>query len=162
MAERAIDVYLNDHLAGATLGADLAEQLIEHGDGTPLAATMRPLADEIEEDRETLKALMDALDTTVNPVKAAAGWLAEKASRVKFSGMTPGEPGIGTYLALETMSLGVEGKISLWEALRTVSATDPVLAATDFDALIARARAQRATLERERLAAAASALSPGD
>ena len=27
MADRAIDVYLNDHLAGATLGSDLAAQI---------------------------------------------------------------------------------------------------------------------------------------
>ncbi|MEA2146883.1 MAG: hypothetical protein QOG59_2470 [Solirubrobacteraceae bacterium] len=160
MADRALDVYLTDHLAGATLGADLAKQLIEHGEGTPLAETMRPLAAEIEEDREALKSLMDALGTSPNPVKVATGWIAEKASRIKFSGLTAGEPELGTYLALETMSLGVAGKISLWEALQTVAASDPALTALDFDALIARGRSQRVTLERERLAAAPGALAP--
>jgi hypothetical protein len=36
MADRAMDVYLNDHLAGATLGSNLAEQIRDRHEGTPL------------------------------------------------------------------------------------------------------------------------------
>ena len=36
MADKAMDVYLNDHLAGAMLGSDLAEQLRDENEGTPL------------------------------------------------------------------------------------------------------------------------------
>ena len=37
MADRPIDVYLNDHLAGATFGADLARRLEarDRGNGFP-------------------------------------------------------------------------------------------------------------------------------
>ena len=52
MGDRAMDVYLNDHLAGATLGSDLAEQIRARHEGDPLGAVMTPLAREIEEDRE--------------------------------------------------------------------------------------------------------------
>ena len=86
MADRPIDVYLNDHLGGAMLGSDLAEQIRDQSEGTPLGETMSRVAEEIEEDRETLLGLMDALGTERNPVKQVTGWLAEKASRVKFSG----------------------------------------------------------------------------
>ena len=41
MADTAIDVYLNDHLAGAILGSDLAEQLRDRNDNTPLGELMQ-------------------------------------------------------------------------------------------------------------------------
>lgn len=161
MAQKAMDVYLNDHLGGATLGADLAAQIAELAQDTPLAGVMDALHAEIEEDRQTLAGLMESLGVTRNPVKQATGWLAEKASRVKFSGLSSGERDHGLFMALESMALGVQGKGSLWRALREVRADHPPLAEADLDALIARADAQYATLERERLAMAARALSAG-
>jgi hypothetical protein len=38
MAPKAMDVYLNDHLAGATLGSDLADQIRAHNENAPLGA----------------------------------------------------------------------------------------------------------------------------
>ena len=110
MADNAIDVYLNDHLAGAMLGTDLAEQIQTQNDGTALGELMASLAPQIEQDRQTLIELMQRLDTSKNPVKQVTAWIAEKASRAKFSGMTSGEPDLGTFMALETLVLGVRGK----------------------------------------------------
>lgn len=160
MAHKAMDVYLNDHLGGATLGANLAEQIAEHAEGTPLADVMTRLHAEIEEDRDTLHDLMERVDVSRNPVKQATGWLAETASRVKFSGAASGDSGHGIFMALETLALGVQGKLSLWRVLREVRTAHPPLAVIDFDALIARAEAQYATLERERMAAGRAALAP--
>ena len=158
MAHKAMDVYLNDHLGGATMGVNLAGQIAVHAEGTPLAGVMTQLKAEIEEDHQTLLDLMAQMDVTRNPVKQATGWLAETASRVKFSGTTSGDADHGIFLALESMALGVVGKLSLWRALREVRTSHPPLAAVDLDALIARAEAQHATLERERLAAGTRAL----
>src|SRR4051794_23980219 len=112
MPDRAMDVYLNDHLAGAMLGSDLAGQIRDRHEGEPLGAVMEAVAREIEEDRETLLELMERMGVGRNPLKQATGWLAEKASRVKFSGVVSGEPEHGAFLALESLSLGVEGKRS--------------------------------------------------
>jgi hypothetical protein len=161
MPDRAIHVYLNDHLAGATLGADLAEQIAGRHADSELGRVMKPIADEIAEDRETLLRLMEEMGTSKNPVKQAAGWAAEKASRVKFSGMSSGQPDQGAFMALESLSLGVEGKRSLWQALREVADDYPPLASTDLEELIRRAEGQRSVIERERLAAAGPALGPG-
>ena len=158
MAHKAMDVYLNDHLGGATVGANLARQIADHAEGTPLADVMTRLHAEIDEDRQTLLDLMERMDVTRNPVKVAAGWLAEAASRLKFSGATSGESDHGIFMALESMALGVQGKLSLWRALRQVRDEHPPLAALDLDALVARAEVQYATLERERLAAGRGAL----
>ena len=95
---------------------------------TPLGEVMQRLAAEIEEDRETLLELMEALDVARNPVKQVTGWVAEKASRVKFSGATSGEPEYGTFMAIESLRLGVAGKRCLWIALREVRDDYPELA----------------------------------
>ena len=159
MAHKAMGVYLNDHLGGATLGSELAIQIGDDAEGTPLADVMTTLRAQIEEDRETLVDLMQRMSVTRNPVKQATGWLAEKASRVKFSGLSSGESDHGIFMALESMALGVQGKASLWRALREVRAEHPPLASVDLDALVARADEQYAILERERLVAGARALS---
>jgi hypothetical protein len=163
MASKAMDTYLNDHLAGAMLGSDLAEQIRERAEGTPLGETMATIAPQIEEDRQSLIDLMESIGTSKNPVKQATAWLGEKASRPKFSGFTAGEPEYGTFIALETLTLGVAGKLSLWEALKEHKDGDgyQALGAIDLEALADRARAQHDTLERERLAAGKRALAGG-
>jgi hypothetical protein len=130
MADKPMDVYLNDHLGGAMLGSDLAEQIRDRSEGTALGEVMTTVAAEIE-DRETLLELMDRMGTTRNPVKQVSGWVAEKASRVKFSGATSGVPEQGLFMAL---------------------------AAVDLERLVARASTQEETLERERMAAGLRAL----
>ena len=159
MAHKALDVYLNDHLAGAMLGTDLAEQIGDMAEGTPLEDTMRDISAEIEQDRQSLIELMEALGTTKNPVKQLTTWLAEKASRPKFSGFTSGTPEQGMFMALESLMLGVGGKLALWRALREVEGDHPALAEAPLDALIQRALSQQELLDRERLAAGRRALS---
>lgn len=161
MAEKPVDVYLNDHLGGATLGSDLAKHIRDQAEDTPLGEVMTAIAAEIEEDRETLVALMDQMDTARNPVKQLSGWVAEKASRVKFSGAGSGEPDQGTFMALESLRLGVAGKRCLWLALQQVQAQHPPLASLDLAGLIERAERQEQTLERERMAAGARVLAGG-
>lgn len=154
MADRALDVYLNDHLAGAMLGSELAATIRDRHAGTPLGALMESIAGQIEEDRQTLLDLMGQLDVSRNPVKQATGWIAEKASHLKFSGSLSGEPDHGAFMALESLTLGVEGKACLWRALKEVADAYPPLKPADLDRLIERAEAQHAALEAERVAAA--------
>jgi len=154
MSDKALDVYLNDHLAGAMMGSDLAEQIAEENEGTPLGEVMSSLAPKIEADRQALIDLMEKVGTSKNPVKQATTWLAEKASRPKFSGFTSGEPQLGTFMALETLTLGVEGKASLWRALKEVESEYDDLSALQLDELVENAEAQHDTLEQARLAAA--------
>jgi hypothetical protein len=157
MSDRGIDVYINDHLGGATLGANLAEQIRDRADG-PLESVMSRLADEIEADRKVLSEIADELGVSQNPIKQATGWIAEKASQVKFSGAGSGEPDHGMFMALESLRLGVAGKKCLWIALRDAKPAYPELARFDLDDLIERASAQEETLEQERRAAGRVAL----
>jgi hypothetical protein len=104
---------------------------------------------------------MDQMGTSKNPAKQATTWMAEKASRPKFSGLTSGELELGTFMALESLALGVGGKACLWKALKEVAAQYEPLASLNLDDLIARAQAQHDALERERIAASKRALGNG-
>jgi hypothetical protein len=150
ISDKPLDVYLNDHLAGARFGSDLAQRLAGRMGG----ATMSALAAEIEEDRVTLQGLMDRLGTSRNRVKQAGTWLAEKVSYLKLSGLTAGHREFGLFMALETLSLGIEGKGGLWVALADVADHYPALHEFDLVALRERAAAQRGVVEAERAAAA--------
>ena len=156
--DRSIDVYLNDHLGGATLGTDLAEEIAEMNEGTPLGELMGSLSEEIEQDRQVLVDLMEHLDVSKNPVKQAVGWVAEKAGRAKFTGLSSGDSELGTFLALESLTLGVRGKWCMWRALKEVQGDYEALSSLDLDELMSRADAQFKTLERERSAAGKRAL----
>ena len=158
MAANAIDVSLNDHLAGAMRGSDLAAQIQAQNHGTALGQLMESLAPEIEQDRHTLLELMHRLDGSKNLIKQATAWIAEKASTAKFSGMTSGELELGTFMALGTLAFGVRGKACMWNALKHVADQHPPIASMNLDELINRARTQEDALERERLAAGTRAL----
>lgn len=160
MAQRPINVYLNDHLAGATFGADLARQLEARTEGTDFQPEMTRLAAEIEADLDTLTDLIKRMDSTPSPSKQATAWVAEKASRVKLTGLSSGDGQLGTFLSIEALSLGVEGKASLWTTLRELRGDYPELLATDLDDLLQRAQRQRQVLETERIAAARRLLTP--
>ncbi len=54
-------------------------------------------------------------------------------------------------MALESLCLGVEGKLSMWKAL---AEQQPSLASVNLEELIDRARTQHEALELERVAAA--------
>lgn len=156
MADKAMDTYLNDHLAGSTLGVDLAKHIRDRSE-PPLEALMATITAEIEEDRETLIELMERMGTPTNPVKKATAWMTEKMSRAKFSGLSSGEPDVGLLMALESLTLGVAGKECMWQALRRVADRYEALASTDFERLIERAQAQHGQLDAERVKAATQA-----
>lgn len=69
-----MDVYLNDHLGGATLGCDLAEQIRQRHEGTPLGDLMGSIAPQIEEDRQTLMRLMERMGTSTNRANIHPWW----------------------------------------------------------------------------------------
>jgi hypothetical protein len=146
-------IYLNDHLAGSAGGARLARRLEKENRGTAYGEVLQRLAEEIEEDRRTLQDLMDQLGVRRDPAKMLASAAAEKLGRFKLNGELTRYSPLSRLEELELLSLGVEGKLAMWRALRA-----NVEAHMDFDALIERATAQRRRLERLRVKAAAEAL----
>jgi hypothetical protein len=157
MANDALSTYVEDHLAGATAGLELLEALSAQHQGDPTGALARSLLPEVEDDRRTLEGIARALDAG-SALKEAGAWIAEKVSRLKLHREAKGV--LGTFEALEAMSLGVLGKRALWRALAVAAGSDARLAGFDFGALAASADRQHALLENERLRAATVALRP--
>jgi hypothetical protein len=148
-----IPIYLNDHLAGATGGVELARRTRdsnrkEQAFGEPLTRICR----EIEEDRETLEAVMDRLEISRDPLKPIGAWAAEKLGRLKPNGRLRGYSPLSRVLELEGLAMGITGKMALWETLRDRGTEAPP--GVDFEQLVLRAEAQRAAVEElHRLAA---------
>lgn len=65
--------------------------------------------------------------------------------------------GLGTFQALETLALGIHGKLALWRALKVVAGRDDRLGGVDFQKLIAQAQAQHEQVEQNHLLLARSA-----
>jgi hypothetical protein len=137
--DRLLAIYLNDHLAGATLGVELARRL-RSSPGTVDASAIARLCSEIEADRATLGRVMERLAIGRERLKTAVAWLAEKLGRLKLNGQLRGHSPLSPVVELEVLSLGVTGKMRLWKTLeRTVGARLPDV---DFAALAERAAAQ--------------------
>ena len=156
--DKRLSTYLNDHLAGATGGLELVKRTASSNEGTPYEEFLTRLVREIDEDRETLKAIMDRLDIDQNQLKVSLGWMAEKVGRLKLNDQLIGYSPLSRLVEFEGLMLGVTGKMALWRSLQSVAGGDGRLAEFDFAALIARADSHQEGLEELRLQAAHQAL----
>jgi hypothetical protein len=155
-----LGTYLNDHLAGATVGRELSKRAAGENRGTPLGTFLEKLHKEIAEDRQTLLDVMDALDVGEDHLKTIAARVGERIGRLKPNGNLTSYSPLSRVVELEGLGLGVHGKASLWRALTLID--DPRLEPFDFSALEQRAERQRDGLEKHRLEAARIAFEESD
>ena len=148
-------IYLNDHLAGATGGVELARRAAVWYPVPAQRAALEGLAADISQDRQTLLDLMTALGMPVRRYKVGVAWAAEKAGRLKLNGSLLSRSPLSNLEELEMLRLGVEGKAAGWRTLRELAETDGRLRPGTLDDLIARAREQASLLEKLRVQAAA-------
>lgn len=140
--DRYLSIYLNDHLAGAMVGVELARRL-EAGnrEDEELAPTLRRVRAEIETDRGTLEGVLDRLEVSRSPVKPHAAWLLERLGRLKPNGHLRSPSPLSRVLELEGLGMGIVGKAELWRTLSGFGLDER--AGVDFDALAKRAAGQR-------------------
>ena len=148
---RVLGIYLNDHLAGATAGTELAHRVARTHDDDRL----RRFAVEVAQDRAALRDLMKTIGVPARAYKSAAAWIGEKAGRAKLNGHLLTRSPLSYLEELEIMRLGVEGKAAGWRTLRALADTDARLNPARLDDLIASAQRQSGLLEELRLQAAA-------
>lgn len=151
---RYLAVYLNDHLAGSTVAVELSRRAAGEHAGTELGAVFGRLATEIAQDRQALRRLMEATGVRPQLAKVAAAWAGEKAGRLKLNGHLLKRSPLSPLVELETLEVGIYGKLLLWQALR--ERRPPGSAAIDLDELIERATRQLSEVERHRLDAASA------
>jgi hypothetical protein len=152
-----LGIYLNDHLAGATAGVELARRLRASNAGDPdFGPPLSSLCDEVEADREALEEAMGLLGvgrSKLKPLLAAAG---ERLGRLKLNGQLRGYSPLSRLIELEVLQLGVAGKRRLWRALEHTHSAE--LSALDPGSLAERASRQLRKIEALHLKAAALAL----
>jgi hypothetical protein len=137
-------IYLNDHLAGSAAGVEMARRTRASNSDTEFDQPLARLCADIETDRKSLEAVMDELGIDRSRLKPALGWLAEKFGRVKPNGQLRGYSPLSRVVELESLLLGITGKLRLWSLLDELVGDQ---ASADFAVLIARAEEQRATVE---------------
>ncbi|MFJ7589367.1 hypothetical protein ACIQZO_18705 [Streptomyces sp. NPDC097617] len=159
-AQRLLAIYLNDHLAGAGSGVSLIRRMARAHRGTPAGPPLAELAEQIAEDRESLREIMTAFDVPAQWHRVVVGRLAEKAGRVKLNGRLVSRSPLSDVLELEAMRIGVEGKASLWQSLGILADTADHLDRAAIDRLLSRARHQAAVLEGLHVEAARRSITP--
>lgn len=159
LGHRVLGIYLNDHLAGATAGTELAHRMARTHRAEGQDGQLKRLAVEIAQDRAALIAMMNALGIPVRAYKVWAAWAGEKAGRVKFNGRLLARSPLSDLEELELLRLGVEGKAAGWRTLRVLADTDSRLDAGRLDELMSRARRQADLLEELRVRAAGQVIS---
>jgi hypothetical protein len=153
---KLLGIYLNDHLGGSAAGLALARRCLRANRGTELGNFLESLTREIQEDRYTLVRLMVRLGLKRSAAKQVAGLLAERLGRLKPNGQITGYSDLSRLLELEGLTIGVRGKLALWENLRSAGLQEHVTEIA-LDPLIERAESQLSGLERHRVVAAAAA-----
>lgn len=149
-------IYLNDHLAGSTLGVELVKRAAGSNEDSSYGPELRRLTGEIEEDRDSLLRVIEELGFSKDRLKVTGGWVAEKLGRLKLNGSLLEYSPLSRLIEIEGLYLGVTGKLALWENLKA-SLGDRV-GDVDLAALAERATSQRTRLADLRTQAAAEAL----
>jgi hypothetical protein len=153
MDAKLLAIYMNDHLAGATVGHELARRTASSNRDSDFGPALRRLADEIGEDRQTLQELMSLMGIGQDRLKVLGAWFAEKAGRLKLNGRLLSYSPLSRLVELEALALGVAGKLALWRSLQMLAENDSRLPAATLKGLIERAERQQQELESCRLRA---------
>lgn len=159
MSLEVYKTYLNDHLAGSVAAIELVDHLRELSNNPGREALLSRLRSEIEEDQTVLRELLKEVGGSESKFRKAAAWLTEKLGEAKLKLDHPEGGELQWLEALETLGLGIQGKLALWRALEAARDRKPDLQSLDLGRLMNRALEQLQWVESERLQVARRALS---
>ncbi|EYR64201.1 hypothetical protein N866_14415 [Actinotalea ferrariae CF5-4] len=157
MDERAADVrretveglgtYLNDHLAGSVAGAERFARLASALASTSVGPAVDTIAQQVAEERDELRAVLEALGLTrQNRLKQAAAWAGEHVARLKSSRRSLHDRRTAALLEVEILRAALVGKLGVWQVLEDV-AGDLGLEAARMTELRERTLRQVATMD---------------
>jgi hypothetical protein len=158
-SDKFLEIYLQDHFAGASGGAQLADRITGALEGAE-KVEMAEIAGEIHEDREALREIMAAHGVGPDRIKQAAAQAGEMFGRLKLNGRVLSPSPLSRVLEFEGMIMGVTGKLQLWRSLAQIAEHDDRLDPAQLATLIQRAEGQRSRLEDLHAKAARFAFEP--
>lgn len=143
-----LEIYLDDHRAGAIGGLRLARRLYRNNAKSPWSGELEELAHRIARDSHALTQVRDALGMDGGTLKAVAAVAGERIARLKPNGHLLGYSPLSRVVEVEGLMAGVSAKRRLWAALEEVQDAFGELAQFDFEGLGAEAESQLDVLSR--------------
>jgi hypothetical protein len=154
---KLLRIFMQDHLAASTAGAELARRIGGANRGTTFGDALSHVAEEIAEDRQALAGMLDDLGFKPDRAKNVGAWAGEKVGRLKLNGQLKGYSPLSRVEELEALIAGINAKLSLWRILFEVSKEEPRLDADRLRNLIERGEGQLEALGDIRTRAARTA-----
>lgn len=149
----ALVAYLRDHLSGSDTALQVVRRLAStHGSGRD-GSVFWQLVDEFQDERATVRALLDRLGASASSPKRAASYLSG-AVLSSVAGGTGGD--LSLLRSLEGLAVGIQGKRCLWRSLQTLGER-AALEHVNYAELESRAVRQWEFVDERRRAAAAAA-----
>lgn len=115
---KLLELYLSDHLTGATAGRDRIERMANDFVDTPVFAQIASVSVEIRAERALLKNIIHDLGLAQKPYRQAAAATVERVGRLKGNGRVVRRSPMTLLLETELMRSAVIGKAGVWETLR--------------------------------------------
>ena len=117
MSRELLQLYLSDHLTGATAGVERMNRMAQDYVDTPMFATLSALAVEIRTEQVFLKNLIQQLGLKQMHYRQAMADVAEKVGRLKGNGRAVSRSPMTMLLETELMRSAVIGKKGGWQTL---------------------------------------------
>ena len=146
MSRDLLELYLSDHLTGATAGANRIARMADDFVDTPVFAQLGQLANEISAERDFLERIINDLGLKQKPYRQAAAWVGERVGRLKSNGKVVERSPMTMLLETELMRGAVNAKLGVWESVRE-HAEALSLDRSVFEKLIETSRKQVELLE---------------
>ena len=110
---KALTNYMKDHFAGSVAAIELLNHLISSHRGKTHEQFFICLRDEVVEDQEVLRGLLQDLDAEGGALRNTTAFLSEKLARIKLLLENPTGGQLARLEKLEALALGIEGKRTL-------------------------------------------------
>jgi hypothetical protein len=138
MEQQPLAIYLRNHEAAALAGRDLFRRTAANQRDRPYAGELAELSTEVEQDLETLHAIMHAVRVSPVLISGLVLRLGERIGRLKPNGQFLRRAPLSDLVEIEGLLDAVRAKAAGWQALSCVPAPDWGQAA-DTDVLYERA-----------------------
>jgi hypothetical protein len=124
MDRQSVAIYLRNHEAAAQAGRDLFRRTAASQRDRPYAGELAELATEIEEDLQTLRAILRAVQVSPDLVQGLALRVGERVGRLKPNGRLLRRSPLSDLIEVEALVVAVRAKAAGWQALSGVPAPD--------------------------------------
>jgi hypothetical protein len=124
MEQQPLAIYLRNHEAAAQGGRDLFRRTAASQRDRPYAGELAELSNEIEQDLQTLRAIMRAVRVSPNRVQGLVFRLGERVGRLKPNGRLLGRAPLSDLIEIEGLLDAVRAKAAGWQALSCVAAPE--------------------------------------